>query len=82
MRNFIFRHRISFIVVLSLFLVKVIWVTWSCWGNGSFDNEKNDLLQRKNFLVSKIIVEPRQLLREMPSVVKGSNGNDQGSGDT
>lgn len=67
MRNFIFRHRISFIVVLSLFLVKVIWVTWSCWGNGSFDNEKNDLLQRKNFLVSKIIVEPRQLLREMPS---------------
>lgn len=45
----------------------MIWVTWSCWGNGSFDNEKNDLLQRKNFLVSKIIVEPRQLLREMPS---------------
>lgn len=66
-RNFILQHKIFFITVLSLLLVKVIWVAWSCWGNGSFDKEKNDLLQRKNFLVSKIMVEPRKLLSEMPS---------------
>lgn len=41
-------------------------MAWSCWGNGSFEKEKSDLLQRKNFLVGKIKVEPRQLLREMP----------------
>lgn len=44
----------------------MLWVTWSCWGNGSLDDEKNDLLQRKNYLVAKIMVEPRQLLDEMP----------------
>ena len=66
-RNFILQHKIFFITVLSLLLVKVIWVTWSCWGNGSFDNEKNDLLQRKNFLVAKIMVEPHKLFSEMPS---------------
>ena len=66
-RNFILQHKILFITVLSLLLVKVIWVAWSSWGNGSFDKEKNDLLQRKNFLVSKIMVEPRKLLSEMPS---------------
>lgn len=68
-RNFILQHKIFFITVLSLLLVKVIWVAWSCWGNGSFDKEKNDLLQRKNFLVSKIMVEPRKLLSEMPSSI-------------
>ncbi len=41
-------------------------VTWSCWGNGSFENEKQDILQRRNWLVNKIAVEPRQLLKEMP----------------
>lgn len=65
-RNFILQHKIFLITVLSLLLVKVIWVAWSCWGNGSFDKEKNDLLQRKNFLVAKIMVEPHKLFSEMP----------------
>lgn len=57
------------IAVLSLLLIKMLWVTWSCWGNGSLDDEKDDLLQRKNFLVGKIMVEPRQLLNEMPGSI-------------
>ena len=61
----IFKYRFI-LIILSLLLVKVMWVTWSCWGNGSLDDEKNDLLQRKNYLVGKIMVEPRQLLNEMP----------------
>lgn len=44
----------------------MLWVTWSCWGNGSLDDEKDDLLQRRNYLVDKIMVEPLQLLNEMP----------------
>lgn len=65
--DFILRHKKFFIIVLSLLLIKIIWVEWSCWGNGSFDKEKNDLLQRRNYLVDKIIVEPQQLINEMPS---------------
>ncbi len=61
------RHKWFFLVTFSLLLIKIGWVAWSCWGNGSFDKEKNDLLQRKNFLVGKIMVEPRKLLSEMPS---------------
>lgn len=34
-----------------------MWVSWSCFGNGTFDGEKSDLMQRKDFLVSKIAVE-------------------------
>lgn len=41
-------------------------MAWSCWGNGSFEGEKNDLLQRKNYLVDKVMVAPDQLLNEMP----------------
>ncbi|MDE5857624.1 MAG: hypothetical protein K2H32_04630 [Muribaculaceae bacterium] len=47
-------------------IIKCVWIEWSCCGNGSFDKEKNELLQRRNFLVEKIMVEPRQLLNEMP----------------
>lgn len=69
MRYFLIRHKVFFIIILSLILVKVIWVGCSCWNLGSFEGEKNDLLQRKNYLVDKIIVEPRQLLNEMPGSI-------------
>ena len=66
MSNLILRNKVFIITVLSLLFIKIVWVTWSCWNNGNFDDEKNDLLQRKNYLVGKIMVEPRQLLNEMP----------------
>lgn len=56
MCRFIIRHKVFFIIILSLLFVKVIWVNWSCWGNGSFDSEKNDLLLRRNYLVGKYVV--------------------------
>lgn len=46
-----------------LVLIKVVWVVWGCWSIGSQQKEKNDILQRKNWLVDKIVVEPRQLLK-------------------
>lgn len=66
MWNFALRHRITILTILILLLIKVIWVTCSCWGNGSLDDEKDDLLQRRNYLVDKIMIEPLQLLNEMP----------------
>jgi len=39
---------------------------WGCWNNGSFDKGKAEALQRRNYLVENIMVEPRQLLHEMP----------------
>lgn len=53
-------------IILSLLLVKVVWVAWSCWRNGSFEDEKGDIIERKNYLVDKIVVDPLQLLNEMP----------------
>lgn len=63
---FIVRHKTLFITILSLILVKVVWVVWSCWGNGTFEEERDDIIERKNYLVDKIVVDPLQLLNEMP----------------
>lgn len=63
---FVVRHKTLFITILSLLLVKVVWVVWSCWGNGTFEEERDDIIERKNYLVDKIVVEPLQLLNEMP----------------
>lgn len=60
------RHKAFIAIVVSLLLFKVIWVAWACWGNGSVEDEKEDLLQRRNYLVDKVVVEPRRLLHEMP----------------
>lgn len=69
MSKFILRHKMFLITVLSLLLIKIVWVVWSCQGNGSFEREKNDLFQRRNYLVDKIVVEPRILLNNMPSSI-------------
>ncbi len=52
--------------MILLVLIKVVWVAWGCWSIGSQQTEKNDILQRRNWLIGKIVVEPRQLLKEMP----------------
>lgn len=69
MSKFILRHKVFLITVLSLLFIKIVWVVWSCQGNGSFEREKNDLFQRRNYLVDKIVVEPRILLNNMPSSI-------------
>lgn len=67
MWSFFLRHKVAISTILILVLIKIVWVAWSCWDNGSFDKEKIELIQRKNYLVQKIVVEPRQLFNEMPS---------------
>ena len=67
LKNWILRHKLFLISIIALVLIKVVWVAWGCWSIGSHEKEKTDILQRKNWLVKKIVVEPRQLLNEMPS---------------
>lgn len=67
--RFMRRHIVFFSVVTLLILVKVVWVTWACWGNGTFEAEKSDILQRRNWLIDKIVVEPQKLLDEMPESI-------------
>ena len=69
MKEFLLRHKMACFIVLSLVVVKFVWVTLACWNNGSFETEKNELLQRKNYLVNKIAVEPSRLLNEMPAAI-------------
>lgn len=64
---FVIRQKVVISTVGILMFIKVIWVSWSCWNNGSFYKEKNELIQRKHYLVEKIVIEPLQLLNEMPS---------------
>lgn len=61
------RHKIFIISITVLVLIKVAWVVWGCWSIGSHEKEKTDILQRRNWLIGKVVVEPRQLLKEMPS---------------
>ena len=53
-------------VMIILILVKVIWVKCFTWNLGTIESEKEDILQRKNWLVDKVCIEPLQLLKEMP----------------
>ncbi len=53
-------------VICGLILVKVGWVVWACRGNGSWKGEKQDILQRRNWLTDKVVTEPELLLKAMP----------------
>lgn len=53
-------------VFLAIVVVKMVWVRRAVRGHGSFESEKKEILQRRNWLVSKIVTEPEKLLNEMP----------------
>lgn len=56
-------------IILSLIAFKAIWVIVAIRDIGSFDTEKADLMRRRNYLVSKIVTEPKKLIDRMPSAV-------------
>lgn len=62
---FVSRHRkvlIGIAVVVLLLAVKVVWVESSCRSHGSVETEKTEILQRRNYLVEKVVVEPEKLI--------------------
>ena len=59
---------ISCAVVLIIFIIlKSFSVLWMCKGHGSFENEKDDIIERRNYLTSKLVTTPQKVLDAMPS---------------
>lgn len=68
MRNKIRKRMVIIIsIIVLLVLVKAVWVICATSGLGSFDEEKKDIIRRANFLTSKVVISPQQLLDEMPN---------------
>lgn len=64
------QHRTLFwsaVVLLVLIVIKVLWVTCADWNIGTAESERKDVLARRDWLIEKVCVEPRQLLMNMPS---------------
>ena len=63
------KKRMIIILIIITFLVvaKVFWVTCATIGHGSYEGEKKEIIQRANYLTSKVITTPQALLDEMPS---------------
>ena len=61
---------ISYTVVIVFFItLKSLSVLWMCQEHQSLDSEKNDILERRNYLVEKLITTPQEVLNEMPSSI-------------
>lgn len=56
-------------LILSIVIGKAAWMGICNRNLGSFESEKADILNRRNYLIEKVIVEPEQLLAEMPAAV-------------
>jgi hypothetical protein len=55
------------VIVLIIVCLKIFSVLWMSREFGSFDSEKNDILERRNYLVSKLVTTPQKVLNAMPS---------------
>ena len=56
-------------VIVALILTKVVWVWCYCAENRTFESEKKDILERRAYLIDKVITSPENLLDEMPSAI-------------
>ena len=56
-------------VIVALILTKVVLVWCYCDDNGTFEGEKKDILERRAYLVDRVITSPKKLLDEMPSAI-------------
>ena len=65
------RRTMYFIIgfILSVIIAKGIWMYVSNQSLGDFQTEKEDILQRRNYLIEKVITEPEKLLARMPEAV-------------
>lgn len=58
------------LVLITFILAKLIWVGVACRNHSTFESEKEELLQRRDYLISKIIIDdPQALIDKMPKAV-------------
>ena len=55
------------LIVLFFILLKSLSVTYVCREHCFVENEKADILERRNYLVDKLVSTPRKVLDEMPA---------------
>jgi hypothetical protein len=61
---------ITYTIVIVFFLaLKALSVIWICKEHKSLNGEKNDIIERKNYLVDKLVTSPQNVLNEMPSAI-------------
>ena len=61
---------IRYAIVIVFFLVlKILSVIWMCQEHKSLDSEKNDIIERRNYLVDKLVTSPEKVLDEMPASI-------------
>jgi len=58
---------ISLLVIVSLIILKGIWVQCATSNHGSVENEKVEVERRMNYLIKMVVTTPERLLGEMPS---------------
>ncbi len=61
------RMWIALTVIVLLVGVKCCWVKCATSGHGSFEGEKEEIIHRANYLISKVATSPQKLMDEMPS---------------
>lgn len=54
---------------VALLLIKLLWVVWGCACFGNLQSEKRDILQRRNYLVSRLCTTPQQIIAAYPSEI-------------
>lgn len=59
----------KFAIVLLFIVLKCISVAWERAGQGSFEGEKKDILDRRDYLADRLVTEPQRVLDAMPSAI-------------
>lgn len=65
-------YRMGFVIVFLSVVVGFVafkWfhLLWACSGHGTMESEKEEVLERRNYLLGKLMKPPQQVLDEMPS---------------
>ena len=58
---------ITIAVIITLIIIKVVWVTCATSGLGDWESERKDIIRRANYLTERVATSPQELLNEMPS---------------
>lgn len=56
-------------LILSIVIGKAVWMGVCNRHIGTFETERTDILNRRNYLIEKVITDPEKLLAEMPVAV-------------
>ena len=54
-------------VIITLIIIKVVWVACATSGLGDWDSERKDIIRRANYLTERVATSPQELLNAMPS---------------